>query len=280
MERKYSITVLEYAVQRGFSNTFVFSGYYGNGEQTDVTYTINVIKGEAGIIVIDTGYDDSYEEHRKLAEGMNITQYRSPAKVLRKIGIEPEDVQYVILTHAHWDHMGGVNLFPNAKFYIQSDELCNWIKTMCLPYKYNTLKVSMSNVSIENCINLIKENRLVLLDGEVDNLFPGISIRVGQMGHSFASNIVIVETAGKKYVMVGDCAYVKGNIMGGNDDGISMPNGFGIGSAYQSILTMQDILKYADGKIDNVLIGHEMGTWNQYESVCTGDGLHVAYVEK
>ena len=42
---------------------------------------------------------------------------------------------------------------------------------MCLPYKYNTLKVSMSNVSIENCINLIKENRLVLLDGEVDNLF-------------------------------------------------------------------------------------------------------------
>ena len=159
MERKYSITVLEYAVQRGFSNTFVFSGYYGNGEQTDVTYTINVIKGEAGIIVIDTGYDDSYEEHRKLAEGMNITQYRSPAKVLRKIGIEPEDVQYVILTHAHWDHMGGVNLFPNAKFYIQSDELCNWIKTMCLPYKYNTLKVSMSNVSIENCINLIKHFR-------------------------------------------------------------------------------------------------------------------------
>ena len=33
------------------------------------------------------------------------------------------------------------------------------------------------------------------------------------MGHSFASNIVIVETAGKKYVMVGDCDYVKGKIL-------------------------------------------------------------------
>ena len=151
---------------------------------------------------------------------------------------------------------------------------------MCLPKEYDTLKASISCTDLENCIGLIKDRRLVLLDGDVDNLFPGIHIRAARMGHSFASSIVIVESHGKKYVMVGDCAYVKDNITGGRGDGVSMPNGYAVGSTYNAICTLQDILAYAEGKIENVLIGHEVGTWEQYESVETEDGLHIAYVEK
>lgn len=276
----YSITILEYGVQIGFSNAMVFSGYYGDGERTNVTYTINVLQRDGEIILVDTGYDNRSEEDQKLADGVNLTQYQSPAKVLEKIGIKAEDVKHVILTHAHWDHMGGISLFPNATFYLQADELTSWIKTMCLPKEYDTLKASISCTDLENCVGLIKDRRLVLLDGDVDDLFPGIDIRVARMGHSFASSIVVVKTKGKKYVMVGDCAYVKANILGGRGDGVSMPNGFAVGSTYNAIQTLQDILSYAEGKIENVLIGHEMGTWEQYESIETEDGLHVAYVEK
>jgi len=276
----YSITILEYGVQIGFSNAMVFSGYYGDGERTNVTYTFNVLKKDGEIILVDTGYDNRSAEDQALADGVNLTCYQSPAKVLEKIGVKAEEVKHVILTHAHWDHMGGISLFPNATFYLQADEITSWIKTMCLPREYDTLKASISCTDLENCIGLIKDRRLVLLDGDVDNLFPGIHIRVARMGHSFASSIVIVESHGKKYVMVGDCAYVKANITGGRGDGVSMPNGFAVGSTYNAIQTLQDILSYADGKIENVLIGHEVGTWEQYESVETEDGLHVAYVEK
>ena len=277
--KDYSITVLEYGIQVGFSNAMVFSGYYGDGERTTVTYTINVLKNDDGVILVDTGYDADCEESRMLAEGQNITKYRNPVEVLKKIGVNAEDVKPVILTHAHWDHMGGISLFPNATFYLQADELTNWIKTMCLPREYNTLKASIAFTDLENCIGLTREGRLVLLDGDVEDLFPGIHIRAARMGHSFASNIVIVETYGKKYVISGDCAYVKANITGGRGDGISMPNGYAVGSAYNAVRTLQDILRYAEGKIENVLIGHEVGTWEQYPSKLYEDGLHVAFVE-
>lgn len=278
--KDYSITVLEYGVQIGFSNAMVFSGYYGDGERTNVTYTFNVLQNEDGIILVDTGYDNRNAEDQALADGVNLTQYQSPAKVLEKIGIKAEDVKHVILTHAHWDHMGGISLFPNATFYLQADELTNWIKTICMPKEYDILRASISNTDIENCIGLIKDRRLVLLDGDVDDLFPGIDIRVARDGHSFASSLVVVKTHGKKYVMVGDCAYVKANITGGRGDGVSMPNGFAVGSAYNAVKTLQDILRLADNKIENVLIGHEVGTWEQYPSDVFEDGLHVAYIEK
>ena len=272
----YDITILEYGVQIGFSNAMVFSGYYGAGETTDVTYTFNVLQDEEGnIILVDTGYDNQKKENQMLAEGVNLTNYQSPVTVLKKIGICAEDVKHVILTHAHWDHMGGINLFPNAVFYLQKDELTSWIAAMALPKEYDILKASISCTDLEQCVGMLKEQRLVLLDGDVDNLFPGIDIRVARDGHSFASSLVIVKTYGKKYVMVGDCAYVKANITGGRGDGVSMPNGFAVGSTYHAVQTYQDILKYAEGKIENILIGHEVGTWQQYPSVQTEDGLHI-----
>lgn len=275
----YAITILEYGVQIGFSNAMVFSGYYGAGETTDVTYTINVLKDEEGnLILVDTGYDSKKPENQALADGVNLTNYMNPVDALKKIGIQAEDIKHVILTHAHWDHMGGINLFPNAVFYLQKDELLNWIATMTLPKEYNTLKASISCTDLEQCVGLIKEGRLVLLDGDVDELFPNIDIRVARNGHSFASSLVVVKTHGKHYVMVGDCAYVKANITGGRGDGVSMPNGFAVGSAYNAVQTLQDILKLAKGNIENVLIGHEMGTWEQYPSEADERGLHIARV--
>lgn len=275
----YKITILEYAVKPGFSNALIFSGYYGDGETTDLTYTILAIEGPDGVILVDTGYDDN-EENKKLEQGLGMIGYQNPIKVLKKIGIRPEDVKHVILTHAHWDHMGGVCLFPNATFYLQEEELTGWIRTLCLPKEYDTLKVSMSYSSIRDLVSLIEEKRLVLLDGDVDNLFPGIHIRAARMGHSICSSIVLIDCNGTRYVAAGDCAYVKDNIIGGRRDGESMPNGFGIGSIFNAIQSMQDILEYADGKLENVIVGHDPSAWTQYESVQTEDGLHIAFVEQ
>lgn len=276
----YTISALEYGVQRGFSNAMVFSGYYGAGETTDVTYTFNVLQGEGRTILVDTGYDDNKPENHALAMGVNLTQYQSPCKVLAKIGLTPEQVTDVILTHAHWDHMGGINLFPNATFYLQKDELTNWVATVALPKEYDILKASISLTDLEDCLALIRQRRLVLLDGDVDGLFPGIDIRVARNGHSFASSIVRVRSDDTAYVITGDCAYVKANIVGPDGNGVSIPNGFAVGSTYQAVMAAQEILRLAEGKIENVLIGHEMGTWTQYESKVYDDGLHVAFITR
>lgn len=82
--KDYAITILEYGVQIGFSNAMVFSGYYGDGERTNVTYTFNVLQNEDGVILVDTGYDNRSAEDQALADGVNLTNYHSPAEMLKK----------------------------------------------------------------------------------------------------------------------------------------------------------------------------------------------------
>ena len=44
----------------------------------------------------------------------------------------PADVAHVFITHAHFDHMGDTDEFPNATFYIQERELSKWVWAMAL----------------------------------------------------------------------------------------------------------------------------------------------------
>ena len=66
-----------------------------------------------------------------------------------------EDITDVIITHAHFDHMGGIRFFPNATFHIRERELSQWIQFMSLPRK---------------------QGRLVSLSGDHEDLFPGIDV--------------------------------------------------------------------------------------------------------
>ena len=48
---------------------------------------------------------------------------QEPANALRAAGVDPEDVELVILTHLHWDHAGNCDLFPDAEIVVQQSEL-------------------------------------------------------------------------------------------------------------------------------------------------------------
>jgi len=52
----------------------------------------------------------------------------SPRKVvLSEVGVRPEDIDTVLVTHAHFDHFGNVQSFPNATFHMQERELTKWV---------------------------------------------------------------------------------------------------------------------------------------------------------
>lgn len=42
---------------------------------------------------------------------------------IKTVGVKPEDIRYVVLSHLHLDHAGGVGHFPNAKYVVQREEL-------------------------------------------------------------------------------------------------------------------------------------------------------------
>lgn len=95
---------------------------------TDVGQSIRIprvmwyLEGSSRIIV-DTSAESSEVAEHVIGENLTRTPLQEPLNALKGIGIRPEDIDFVILTHLHWDHAANNHLFPNAKFLVQRDEL-------------------------------------------------------------------------------------------------------------------------------------------------------------
>src|SRR5262245_36876429 len=73
-----------------------------------LTYFVWAIIGSHGSFVFDTGFDQAMAAKR----GRLIT--KPVAEGLKALGVEPDTIQDVIISHLHYDHCGNHDLFPNA----------------------------------------------------------------------------------------------------------------------------------------------------------------------
>ena len=81
-------------------------------ETGNAIFMVWLIKGSNGKnILVDAGFLKDAEE----AKDYGVTNYIRPDSMLFGVGLKATDITDIILTHPHWDHMDGVNLFPNAQ---------------------------------------------------------------------------------------------------------------------------------------------------------------------
>ena len=64
------------------------------------------------------------------ATAFGVQNWHGPVEVMGEIGVKPTDVTDIFITHAHFDHIGDTDSFPNATFYMQERELSKWIWAM------------------------------------------------------------------------------------------------------------------------------------------------------
>lgn len=94
----------------------------------------------AGPVLIDTGYGPSVTQGpRSLALrlynailGPELVADGQPETVLRRLGLKPEDVGTIIVTHFHADHVAGLNLFPKARIVAKAGVLRKILKQSAL----------------------------------------------------------------------------------------------------------------------------------------------------
>jgi N-acyl homoserine lactone hydrolase len=92
------------------------------GEKVRVPRLVVYLEGPKKVIV-DTGVGSIEDGIRYLGERDNRTPEQEPLNALHLAGINPDDIDIVVLTHLHWDHCGNNNLFPKADVIVQQDEL-------------------------------------------------------------------------------------------------------------------------------------------------------------
>jgi hypothetical protein len=74
-----------------------------------------VLKGADGrIAIVDSGF------HREqYFRQFTVRDYVAPSDAIGPLGIRPDQVTDIFLTHMHWDHAGGIDLFPSARVWLQ-----------------------------------------------------------------------------------------------------------------------------------------------------------------
>jgi glyoxylase-like metal-dependent hydrolase (beta-lactamase superfamily II) len=192
----------------------IYTLYYGKREATSADYFLNdaanlpigmgyyfwVATNGDHTVVIDQGYDETVGAQR----GRTLVQ--RPAELLDKIQVDPKTVQHAIVTHLHWDHVGGYALFPNATFYLQERELQFWTGPR-LP----AWQSSLEEEELLAVVRLHFRGRVGLCDGTRE-IVPGITVHhVG--GHTMGSQIVQVETARGTAEIASDAAKLYRNVL-------------------------------------------------------------------
>ena len=89
-----------------------------------------LIEHQKGLVLFDTGcnpkiIDDAVGYWGETARHLPLKWSKADTldKMIKGVGYKAEDVKYVILSHAHLDHAGGLTYFPKAKFLVGSNEL-------------------------------------------------------------------------------------------------------------------------------------------------------------
>jgi glyoxylase-like metal-dependent hydrolase (beta-lactamase superfamily II) len=162
----------------------------------DMDYNFWVIKSGDSVILMDTGYDIAARDW--LGE---ISVTPTP-EGLSLIGLDPLDVDMVITSHFHYDHIGYLGLFERAQIVSGQKEYDYWFAKRAA----NALEGEFT--TDENLVPVEKaqaEGRLRLVSEETE-VFPGITVyQVG--GHCPGEVIALIETAKGPLILASDAAH-------------------------------------------------------------------------
>ena len=175
------------------------------GLMVDIAFTIWPIRDSASgrVVLVDAGF---YRD--KFIRSWKPQDYARPSDALSNgLNIPPERVTDIIVTHTHWDHADGVDLFPKAAVWLQKAEYEHYVGE-------SGDVLNRGGADAEDAVMLAAlktAGRVRLIDGDDQEILPGIRVYTGGR-HTFASQYVGVRTRAGTIVLASDNAYLYRNL--------------------------------------------------------------------
>ena len=215
-------------------------------------YFIWAVTNGQRTVVVDTGYGEEEGTRR----GRQFL--RSPAAGLADVGIDAATVEHVVLTHFHWDHIGGTALFPRATFWVQAEEMRFYTgRDATRP----ALRGSIYLPDILSLVTLNYEGRVRFNDGDAE-IVPGVWVHLAT-GHTAGMQFVSVQTARGRAVLTSDAAHYYANM----DEGNVFNTFLDLAGVYRG----HDRIRALAAAPELIVPGHDPLVLQRLESV--GDGI-------
>lgn len=207
-----------------------------------------IARSQAQTVLIDTGYG-----HRAGAERGRPVDFE-PADGLARIGLPPERIEHVVVTHLHYDHAGGLDRFPAARIHLQDAEISYATgRSMCHA-------VARFPYDVEDVVHFVRRvygEQVEFHDGDAQ-LFPGMSLHL-LPGHTRGQQGVLIDTARGPVLLASDATHTYENLRKNHP--------FALTVDVDATLDTYRRIRELAGDEDHVIPGHDPLVRDYYPSI-------------
>ena len=199
----YEVYAIRYArMARGRAANFLGGDPHDGPMPMD--FFVWLVRGAGQCVLVDTGFNADTAMRRQR------DMLGCPIDRLARLGVMPEQIHDVVLTHLHYDHAGNLAKVPHARLHVQDDEM-GYATGRCMCHA--TLRHAYEVEDVVALVRRVYEDRVVFHDGDAV-LHPGIELlKIG--GHTKGLQAVRVHTRRGWVVLASDASHYYENMESG-----------------------------------------------------------------
>ena len=251
----YKVYALRYAFRDARRHEHFIGGDPHDAPMPMDYFVWAIVNGDRTVI-LDTGFTEAVAARRKRQ------WLRCPVDSLSLLGIDPDSVEDVVISHLHYDHVGSFHKFAKARFHLQEAEM----HYACGHYmRHHKLRHSFEVEDVTGIIRMTYADRVAFHDGDAE-LAPGITLHaVG--GHSAGLQCVRVETERGPVVLASDVSHFYENM----ETGRAFTTLFHLGAMLDGF----DRLRALAPSPRHIIPGHDPEVMRRYPAVAGLEGIAV-----
>ena len=246
-ESNYDIYAIKYAEHARKASENFIDGDPHDDSPMPLDYYVWAIVGGERPIVVDTGFGEDAAARR----GRTITH--SVEEGLEAAGISRADVSDVIITHMHYDHAGNGELFDNARYHLQDDEM-QYASGRCMCH--SEINKAYEADDVARMVHRVFAGRVQFHDG-TDEIAPGVTVhRIG--GHTKGLQAVRVRTARGWVVLASDASHLYAHM----EQGRAFPILYNLAELLDGYATLRQLASSSN----HIVPGHDPRVAERYPS--------------
>jgi glyoxylase-like metal-dependent hydrolase (beta-lactamase superfamily II) len=197
----WEVYAIRYATVPQFKVAGLIAGA-DTARRLDIAMTVWLLKSATGrTVLLDAGF-----KRADLVARWKPTNYLRPDSAVARAGVPANEVSDVIVSHVHWDHFDGADLFPRARIWLQREEVEHHIDSAG-----KVLDRAIDAPDAAMLAALRAAGRVELVPGDAREIIPGITAYTGGK-HTFQSQYIAVKTAQGVVVLASDNMYLYENL--------------------------------------------------------------------